>query len=60
MLVDLPDHNQINIYNGRGILIETQIGVWMFGTSFEHSQMYNYAISNANAVYMGGIQTETA
>jgi glucan 1,3-beta-glucosidase len=51
---------QVDIYNGRGALIESQAGVWMVGTAFEHSQLYNYQISNANAVYLGAIQSETA
>jgi glucan 1,3-beta-glucosidase len=54
------DNNQINIYNGRGILVESKGPVWMYGTSSEHHQLYNYQISNARAVWMGSIQTETA
>lgn len=58
--LDLADHNQINIYNGRGVLIESQGPVWMYGTSFEHSQLYNYQIANGKDIYMGIIQSETA
>ena len=58
--LDLGDHDQINIFNGRGMLIESAQGpVWMYGTSVEHSQLYNYQILNAENVYMGAIQTET-
>lgn len=58
--LDLADHNQINIFNGRGALIESANGpVWMWGTSFEHSVLYNYQIANAANVYMALIQTET-
>ncbi|CAF9937605.1 MAG: hypothetical protein HETSPECPRED_000586 [Heterodermia speciosa] len=58
--LDRADHAQINIYNGRGVLIESNPGpVWLYGTSSEHSQLYNYQISNARNVYMGLIQTET-
>ncbi|MCJ1379596.1 hypothetical protein MMC17_002698 [Xylographa soralifera] len=58
--LDLGDHDQINIFNGRGVLIESAQGpVWMYGTSVEHSQLYNYQILNAENVYMGAIQTET-
>jgi glucan 1,3-beta-glucosidase len=54
------DHNQINIFNGRGVLIESDVGpVWLYGTSSEHSVLYNYQISNASNVYMALIQTET-
>ncbi|TVY32460.1 Glucan 1,3-beta-glucosidase, partial [Lachnellula subtilissima] len=58
--LDLGDHNQINIFNGRGVLIESDVGpVWLYGTSSEHSVLYNYQISNASSVYMSLIQTET-
>lgn len=57
--LDRPDHNQINIYNGRGVLIESNGPVWMYGTASEHSQLYNYQIANAKNVFMGLIQTET-
>ena len=57
--VDLAPNNQINIYNGRGVLVESQGPVWMYGTASEHSQLYNYQLSNATNVYMGVIQTES-
>lgn len=57
--LDLPDHKQIDLYNGRGVLIESQGPVWMYGTSSEHSQLYNYEVANAKDVYMGIIQSET-
>ncbi|KAK1765614.1 pectin lyase fold/virulence factor, partial [Phialemonium atrogriseum] len=50
---------QIDIFNGRGVLIETQGPVWGFGTSSEHSVLYNYQIQNSAAVYLALIQTET-
>ncbi|KAL4806540.1 pectate lyase superfamily protein-domain-containing protein [Aspergillus unguis] len=57
--LDLDDHNQINIYTGRGILVESQGPVWMYGTAAEHNTLYNYQVSNAKNVFMGLIQTET-
>jgi glucan 1,3-beta-glucosidase len=58
--LDLSDHNQVNIFNGRGVLIESKAGpVWLYGTSSEHSVLYNYQISHASAVYMALIQSET-
>jgi hypothetical protein len=58
--LDLSDHNQVNIFNGRGVLIESEAGpVWLYGTSAEHSVLYNYQIANASNVYMALIQTET-
>nr|OQO26207.1 hypothetical protein B0A51_06006 [Rachicladosporium sp. CCFEE 5018] len=58
--MDLADHNQIEVYNGRGLLVESQGPVWIYGSSFEHSQLYNYNIANAKEIYMGVIQSETA
>ncbi|KXJ94268.1 glucan 1,3-beta-glucosidase GLUC78 precursor [Microdochium bolleyi] len=58
--LDLTDWSQINIYNGRGVLIESQKPVWLWGTASEHSQLHNYQVTNAKNLYMGVIQTETA
>ena len=58
--LDLADHNQINIYNGRGVLVESTKGAWFWGTASEHSVLYNYQLSKAENVYMSAIQTETA
>ncbi|KAI1632833.1 glucan 1,3-beta-glucosidase GLUC78 precursor [Biscogniauxia mediterranea] len=58
--LDLEDHNQINIYNGRGVLIEAQNPVWLWGTASEHSVLYNYQMSNAKNTFIGLAQTETA
>ncbi|KAI1815988.1 glycoside hydrolase family 55 protein [Poronia punctata] len=58
--LDREDHNQINIYNGRGVLIEAQKPVWLWGTASEHSVLYNYQISNAKNVFIGLAQSETA
>ncbi|KAF1992127.1 glycoside hydrolase family 55 protein [Aulographum hederae CBS 113979] len=58
--LDLKDHQQINIWNGRGILIESRLPTWVYGSSFEHCMLYNYQIANAQNVYMSLIQSETA
>ncbi|KAH8165699.1 hypothetical protein CIB48_g2534 [Xylaria polymorpha] len=58
--LDREDHNQINIYNGRGVLIESQNPVWLWGTASEHSVLYNYQIANAKNTFIGLAQTETA
>ena len=42
------------------MLIESQGPTWLYGTSVEHSQLYNYQIANAQNIFMGAIQTETA
>jgi hypothetical protein len=52
--------DQLSIYSGRGILIESKNGpVWLYGTAAEHNALYQYQISGASNVYMGMIQTET-
>ncbi|KAI1771324.1 glycoside hydrolase family 55 protein [Hypoxylon cercidicola] len=58
--LDMEDHNQINIFNGRGVLIESQKPVWFWGTASEHSILYNYQVSNAANVFIGVAQSETA
>jgi hypothetical protein len=58
--LDLEGHDQINIYNGRGVLIESQKPVWLWGTASEHSVLYNYQISNAKNTFIGIAQSETA
>ncbi|QDS77507.1 hypothetical protein FKW77_000507 [Venturia effusa] len=57
--LDRTDHNQIDIYNGRGVHIESQGPMWLYGTSSEHSVLYNYQLTNAKDIYMALIQTET-
>jgi glucan 1,3-beta-glucosidase len=57
--LDLGDHSQIDIYNGRGVLLESQGPVWMYGTASEHSVLYQYQLQNASNIYMGLIQTES-
>lgn len=50
---------QIDIYNGRGVLIEGAGPVWGYGTASEHSVMYQYQLNKASNVYLSLIQTET-
>ncbi|KAL4795045.1 hypothetical protein BDV19DRAFT_389702 [Aspergillus venezuelensis] len=51
--------NQLDIFAGRGILIESQGPTWLYGTSFEHNVLYQYQLSGARNVVMGMIQTES-
>ncbi|RWA03907.1 hypothetical protein EKO27_g11198 [Xylaria grammica] len=51
--------NQISVYGARGMLIESQGPSWFYGTSSEHSVMYNYQLNKAKNIYLGHIQTET-
>jgi len=58
--LDLTDHSQIDIYNGRGMLVESKQGAsWYWGTASEHNSLYNYQVFAANNVFMGFIQSET-
>jgi hypothetical protein len=57
---DIDGNDQISIYNGRGILSESENGpIWMYGTASEHNVLYQYNIVNSKNVFMGMIQTET-
>ncbi|KAK3332876.1 glycoside hydrolase family 55 protein [Cercophora scortea] len=52
---------QISLFVGRGLLIESAAGnIWLYGTSVEHHQRYQYQLVNTRNVIMGQIQTETA
>lgn len=57
--LDITAHNQTDIFNGRGLYVESQGPTWLYGTSSEHNQLYNYQFANARDVFMGAIQTET-
>lgn len=57
--MDIPSQDQINVFSARGILIESQGPVWLYGTASEHNVLYQYQISGAKDVMMGMIQTES-
>lgn len=57
--LDQPGQTQVSIYTGRGVLIEGNGPVWLYGTASEHHQLYNYQVANARNVFMGMIQAET-
>ncbi|KAH7128441.1 pectate lyase superfamily protein-domain-containing protein [Dendryphion nanum] len=57
--LDQKDHSQIDIYNGRGMLVESQGPVWLWGTASEHSVLSQYQFSGAKDIFLGCIQTET-
>ena len=56
--LDDPNQGQINIFAGRGILIESQGPTWLWGTAAEHAILYNYGLSSAQNIVMGLVQTE--
>jgi len=55
---DIDYGTDVNVYNGRGFLCESQGPVWMYGTAMEHSAIYEYNFYQAQNVYAGMIQTE--
>jgi hypothetical protein len=50
---------QIDIYTGRGLLVESKGPVWLYGTASEHNIFYQYQFSGAANIYSGHMQTET-
>ncbi|KAM7183947.1 glucan 1,3-beta-glucosidase [Naviculisporaceae sp. PSN 640] len=50
---------QINVYVGRGALIESTNPSWFYGGGSEHNTLYQYQLVGAENVFMGHIQTET-
>ncbi|KAI9857964.1 MAG: hypothetical protein M1813_007933 [Trichoglossum hirsutum] len=49
-----------NIATGRGALVESTKATWLVGTAFEHNTLYQYHFNNAQNIYVGMQQTETA
>ena len=58
--LDYPSHEQIDIFNARTILVESQGPLWMYGTAAEHSVLYQYYFVNAKNIFLGQAQTESA
>ncbi|KAH8672181.1 LysM domain protein [Ilyonectria robusta] len=56
--LDKSDRPQIDVYVGRGILIQSK-KAWLWGTSSEHCALYQYQVSDATNIVMGMIQTES-
>ncbi|KAI9148707.1 glucan 1,3-beta-glucosidase precursor [Paramyrothecium foliicola] len=54
-----PEVNQISLFGARGVLIESQGPVWIYGSGSEHVIFYQYQLLNAKNVYLGHIQTES-
>jgi hypothetical protein len=44
---------QIDIYSGRGILIESQGPTWFYGTASEHSVLYQYQLLGPKNIWLG-------
>ncbi|KAH7305819.1 pectate lyase superfamily protein-domain-containing protein, partial [Stachybotrys elegans] len=56
---DTAEQTQIDIYAGRGMLVESNGPTWLWGTSVEHCVLYQYQLSGAKNIVMGLIQTES-
>ncbi|KAI8615101.1 pectate lyase superfamily protein-domain-containing protein [Chytriomyces sp. MP71] len=57
--LDMAGHNQISLFTGRGLWVESQDAVWLYGTASEHNQLYNYQFTNTTAVFASMFQVET-
>lgn len=60
-LLDDANNNMdmLGIFTERGILIESQKSTWLYGTSSEHSTLYQYNFYNASNIFTTFLQTET-
>ncbi|KAL4956505.1 pectate lyase superfamily protein-domain-containing protein [Aspergillus filifer] len=57
--LDIKSQDQLDVFTGRGILIESQGPTWLYGNSSEHNVLYQYQLSGARNVVMGMIQTQS-
>jgi len=56
---DLDGDGQVSIFSARGVLIESQTALWLYGTASEHNVMYQYQMHNAQNILGVYFQTET-
>jgi glucan 1,3-beta-glucosidase len=56
---DDANSEKINVYAGRGVLIESKGPSWIHSASNEHATLYNWQLSGAENIYLGQIQSET-
>ncbi|KAJ7216114.1 pectate lyase superfamily protein-domain-containing protein [Mycena rebaudengoi] len=57
--LDDPAESKLNVFSGRGVLVESTGPVWLVGTASEHHVIYQYAFNKARDIWAGLIQTET-
>ncbi|KAJ3225503.1 hypothetical protein HDU78_010638, partial [Chytriomyces hyalinus] len=57
--LDSGGSTQVSIFTGRGVLIESESPVWLYGTAAEHNQLYNYQFSGASNIFAAMLQSET-
>lgn len=58
--IDDLDLTQTPIYVARGMLIESKLPTWLYGTASEHAVFCQYNFNNAANVSAGLLQTESA
>ena len=51
--IDTSSETQINVFTGRGILIESQGPCWFYASGSEHSVLYQYNLVGAQDIYLG-------
>lgn len=58
--IDDPKSAQVEVYAGRGLLVESEVGNnWFVCSASEHHSKYQYNLVNTQNVYMDHIETET-
>lgn len=57
--LDIADQTQIDVYSGRGMLMESRKASWLWGTASEHNVLYQYQLSGARNVFISMLQTES-
>jgi glucan 1,3-beta-glucosidase len=57
--IDDPSNLMVSVYVARGMLVESQGPVWLYGTASEHAVLYQYEFYDAANVYASMIQTES-
>ncbi|KHN97088.1 glucan 1,3-beta-glucosidase GLUC78 precursor [Metarhizium album ARSEF 1941] len=58
--LDRPDHNQLSIYNGGGLLVDKAVRVVLVAVFVEHNQKYNIQFVGVREAVVMLFQTETA
>lgn len=57
--IDDATNTMVTVAVARGILIESSGPTWLYGTSSEHSMLYQYNFYNSSNTFAGMIQTES-
>ncbi|CUF42273.1 glycoside hydrolase family 55, putative, partial [Bodo saltans] len=56
---DIDTGLDLNIYNARGLVVESDKPVWLYGTAMEHSFLFQYNLVKSANTLLSIIQTET-